>query len=313
MGYSPDPHLSALANYRRRFTQTKFQGIVAWVNHWQQADQLRKFAEFERYWNGAAETAERLGFKLEDMRWPMDCTAKRFESMLLARGVEGILIPPHNQAPDWADFDWSQFSVVRFGSSVPEPASTLVTSDQFRSVVMAATRIHQYGYERIGLAVDQDLDEHLGGNYYGGFVSAQMALKVQQPMPPFMASAALHRSAPEKELRNLQRWLLKYKPDAVLTTQPYVPALIRQLGYRIPEDIAVAGTSSCDVPVSAGIDQRSGEIGRIAMEMLIKQISMGERGAASNPCRILIESRWQDGDSLPDRSSNRTNSSSLPH
>ncbi len=45
-------------------------------------------------------------------------------------------------APDWADFDWSKFSVIRFGLSVPAPDSHLVTADQFRAVVMAVRKIH---------------------------------------------------------------------------------------------------------------------------------------------------------------------------
>ena len=63
----------------------------------------------------------------------------------------------------------------------------------------------------------------------------------------------------------------------------------------------MAGTSICDIPVDAGIDQHSIEIGRIAMQMLIKQINIGERGSSANPCRIFVESRWQDGQSLPRR------------
>jgi DNA-binding LacI/PurR family transcriptional regulator len=106
---------------------------------------------------------------------------------------------------------------------------------------------------------------------------------------------------PGEEAKNLRRWLKQHQPDAILTTQPYLPQLLRDLGYRIPEDIAVAGTSVCDIPVDAGIDQRSIEIGRIAMQMLIKQINVGEQGTPSNPCRILVESHWQDGQSLPPR------------
>ena len=299
MGYSPDPHLGALANYRRTLAPASFQGVVAWVNHWQQPDQLRRFGEFERYWLGAAEAASRHGFKLEDFRWPLDCSAKRLESMLAARGVEAVLIPPHNDLLKWGDFDWNRFSVLRFGMSVQSPDSNLVTADQFRATAMAVTRIHEYGYRRIGLAVDFDLDEHLGGNYHGGFVWTQNKLKLRHQLPPFAASAALHRRAPQEEAGNLQHWLVRHRPDAILTTQPYLPQLLCQLGYRIPEDIAVAGTSVCDIPVDAGIDQRSVEIGRIAMQMLVKQINVGERGAPANPCRILVESAWQDGQSLP--------------
>ena len=60
----------------------------------------------------------RQGYKLEDFRWPLDCSAKRLEGMLVARGVEAVLIPPHNDLLDWGEFDWSKFSVLRFGMSV---------------------------------------------------------------------------------------------------------------------------------------------------------------------------------------------------
>jgi hypothetical protein len=61
----------------------------------------------------------------------------------------------------------------------------------------------------------------------------------------------------------------------------------------------VAGTSPYDILVDAGIDQCPSAIGQIAAEMLIKQISLNERGEPADPCRILVESRWQDGKSLP--------------
>jgi len=91
------------------------------------------------------------------------------------------------------------------------------------------------------------------------------------------------------------------RPDAVLTALAEVPGLIRRLGYRIPQDIAVAGTSVLDIPVDAGVDQRPQEIGRIAVEMLVKQININERGEPLAPCRILIESTWQNGKSMPRR------------
>ena len=42
-------------------------------------------------------------------------------------------------------------------------------------------------------------------------------------------------------------------------------------------------------------------IGRIAVETLVKQINFAERGEPADPYRILVESRWQDGKSLPPR------------
>jgi DNA-binding LacI/PurR family transcriptional regulator len=93
----------------------------------------------------------------------------------------------------------------------------------------------------------------------------------------------------------------KHRPDAILTPNPEVPLLLKELGYRIPDDVAVAGTSPYDMTVDAGIDQCPHSIGQIAAEMLIKQISLNEFGEPADPCRILVESRWRDGDSLPTR------------
>jgi len=65
--------------------------------------------------------------------------------------------------------------------------------------------------------------------------------------------------------------------------------------------VAVASTSPYDITVDAGIDQCPSVIGQVAAEMLIKQISLNERGAPADPCRILVECRWKDGRSLPPR------------
>jgi hypothetical protein len=49
------------------------------------------------------------------------------------------------------------------------------------------------------------------------------------------------------------------------------------------------------------LNQTSKVIGRVVVEMLIKQIGLNERSEPSDPCRILVESHWQDGESLPSR------------
>jgi LacI family transcriptional regulator len=182
--------------------------------------------------------------------------------------------------------------------SVQSPDSNLVTTDQHRAVVMAVTRISQYGYKRIGLVVGE-FDRGLGGNYYGGFSWAQKLLGLEPALPPFMANGEAYRANPDKETQALKRWLTRHRPDAILTTESQVLEMLKSLDFRIPQDIAVAGTSVRDLPMDAGINQHSEAIGRIGVEMLVKQIHVNERGEPSDPCRILVESSWQDGNSLP--------------
>jgi LacI family transcriptional regulator len=299
MGYVPDPLLSALAAYRSQVRPATLQNTIAWINHWEQPEKLRgAHREFDAYWQGARQAAQRFGYRLEEIRWEPEFSARRFEQILLTRAIRGVLIPPHNVAPDWGDFDWSKFSVIRFGLSVTSPDSHLVTADQHRAVVMALKKISSYGYQRIGMVVAGHLDRNVGGNFSGGFYAAQKLYQVPGISSLLLSEVEDYQQRPTKAKELLRRWLLKTKPDAVLTADANVCHIIRELGFRIPQDIAVAGTG-IDVPVDAGIDQHSEAIGRMAVEMLVSQINLNERGEPSDPARILIESRWRDGLSLP--------------
>ena len=301
LGYVPDPFLSALAAHRRQRVSAKEHGVLAWINHWKDPKRLRQFKEFDLYWRGANEAAVKFGYRVDEVRWELDCSPRRLEKILLARGIEGILLPPHRHEFDWEDFDWNKFSVVRFGLSVPRPDSNLVTADGFRAVVMAITKMHEYGYRRIGLTVNGEFNERIGGNWLSGFYYAQKLLALKPALPPlltFLKSRTAEELARQKDALGV--WLKQHQPDALLISDIEVPGMMRDLGYHIPQDIAVAGTAVLDIPwVDAGIDQHAEAIGRTAVETLLKQMNVNERGVPRFPVRILVEGRWQDGKSLP--------------
>ena len=302
MGYEADPILQRLADYRWTGETRKFQSVIAWLNHWDQPERLRSYHEFEQYWRGAKLAAKRLGYRLEEFIWPAGLAAKLAEKQLGDRGVLGVLIPPHGGIKfDWSDFDFGRFSLMRFGMSVPEPDSNLVTADHHRAVIMAITKIHEYGYRRIGFMFNEGHDQVMGGGFIGGYLYAQKLLKLGPQIPPMKTD--LHRSPKGAAgfKTELDQWMKRYQPEAILNGFQEGPAFLQELGYRIPQDVAVASTSPYDISVDAGIDQCPHAIGQIAAEMLIKQISLNERGEPADPCRILVESRWRDGKSLPPR------------
>jgi LacI family transcriptional regulator len=298
MGYVADPILQRLAEYRRKGGTAKLQSVIAWLNHWDQPERLRSYQEFEQYWRGAKLAAKRLGYHLEEFVWPADCPAKRAEEQLRERGVLGLLIPPHKPEVKWGDFGWGKFSLMRFGLSVRRVDSNLVTADHQRAMVMAIKKIHDYGYRRIGLVYGEAHDRSMGGNFLGGFLWAQKLLGVEPLIPPLDSEAKTPEFA-ARSRQGLDAWMKKYQPDAILTTSSETPVFLRELGYQFPRDVTVASTSPYDISVDAGIDQCPNAIGQIAAEMLIKQISLNERGEPADPCRILVESRWRDGKSLP--------------
>jgi LacI family transcriptional regulator len=302
LGYRPDPSLAALAAYRYTQQKHKIQSALAWVNRYKDPNQWRKFGELKAYWAGAKIAAERFGYHVEEVIWGPDQPIKRLENILETRGVRGILMPPHHFPLDWTGFDWNKFSAVRFGMSVRNPDIHAVTSDQLRAVVMAMEKIRERGYERIGLVVPRDFDRHLGGNYIGGFFAAHELFDLGQLVPPLVTNVVVYEQNSGLAQKGLEKWRKKYRPDAILTMMQQVPHLLCEIGVRIPQDLAVAGTSVLDLPLDAGINQNSEMVGRIAVETLISQINLNERGQPPAPCRILVESLWQDGKSLPYKS-----------
>ena len=98
-GYRPDPMLSALAHYRRSRNTLPVAAELAWINHWPNPRKLRTFKEFNLYWKGAFEEADRCGFRLEEFVLEQDMTLARLENILRARNIRGILLPPRVAKP----------------------------------------------------------------------------------------------------------------------------------------------------------------------------------------------------------------------
>ncbi len=65
LGYTPDPMLSALANYRERGRPVTFHGTLAWIAATADDFDWRKSEHYTRYFQGAKNRAAERGYKLE--------------------------------------------------------------------------------------------------------------------------------------------------------------------------------------------------------------------------------------------------------
>lgn len=295
LGYRPDPMLSSLAAYRRSRQQATIHSTVAWLNQWPDPRELRRWHEFDSYWKGAFSAAEQLGYRLEEFIVNAEISADRLQAILSARGVRGILIPPHSHSLSLPGFDWSQFSVVRLGLSVREPRAHVITSDQMNCAAMAFERIHQRGFRRIGFITSRRFDQNTGGNFRAGYLSAQNThLSPRRHLAPLM----LEEQSAAADLRDLRRWLQRTSPDAIVTSMPALHRLLTRLGVRVPGQLSVAALSVLDGDFDAGVDQNSVEIGRVALRTLASLIHQNERGIPESVRRILVEGRWIEGSSV---------------
>lgn len=298
LGYRPDPMLSALAGYRRTKSAVPIGATLAWINQWSNPRALRSYREFDLYWQGAAETATQLGYRLEEFVMGRDLTAERLQKILHARGVRGLLLPPHPDGLAFQNFDWSEYSVIRLGLSLPEPRVHAVVSDQSECAVLAYTRVRELGYRRIGFISSPRFDRNTRGNFRAGYLRLQSDHAASTARLPTLL---LEEDATPATAARLRAWLDRAKPEAVIATHSLLPTLLDRLGVRVPRDLAVATTSVLDGKFPAGIDQNCHEIGAVALRTLAGLIHQNERGVPRYFRRTLVEGRWVDGASLPPR------------
>ena len=296
LGYRPDPMLSSLASYRRTKQAVPISATVAWINQWDDPRALRRLHEFDGYWRGASHAAGQLGYRLEEFVVGRELSPERLQKILHARSVHGLLLPPHPSGLNLGAFDWNQYSIVRFGLSVPEPRAHTVVSDQSTCATLAYARVQAHGYRRIGFVSSPRFDRNTGGNFRAGYLRQQADLAT----PRNRLQPLLVEETPGPGIAaELSAWLARERPDALITSQPALRGLLAKIGVRVPRDLAVATTSVLDGNFPAGIDQNCHEIGAVALRTLAGLIHQNERGVPHHCRRILVEGRWVDGPSLP--------------
>jgi LacI family transcriptional regulator len=295
MGYRPDPMLSALAHYRRNKVNLPVASELAWFNHWPNPKDLRSFKEFNLYWEGAFSEANRAGFRLEEFTLK-DGGLDRLKKILRARNIRGILLPPHgNFAPDYRQFNWDDYCIVRFGHSISYPPAHLVSSDQLTDGLIAYENIFRKGYRRIGLVTSFKMQTRFGA----GLMWSQSKLNPGARLPVL----ALNQEHNKEDRINLKTWLAANKPDAILTDLAELRGLLAETGWKVPRDVGLVTTSVLDGKANAGINQNSYEIGRAAVQLLISLINHNECGVPKICRELLVEGFWVDGSDLTERSS----------
>ena len=161
--------------------------------------------------------------------------------------------------------------------------------------MVAFKEVDRLGYKRIGF-----LTEPASKKWYlfeAGFLMAQQRVNVRNRLPIFR----IPEQPSSASQGQFERWLKRERPDAIISTIPSAGQALKQAGYRIPGDIALAAMSVVDGNADAGIYQNSEEIGRAAVLLLISMIQDNDRGIPALHREILVPGGWVDGGSMPGR------------
>lgn len=293
LGYRTNPLVGAWMAHLRSSTARQTQKQIIAFLTWESAPAVFENSLTVRsYYEGARERAEQLGFELRSFGMDQPrMTGKRMSTVLQARGIVGLLIAPVPSPVDTIAMEWERFSAVCFGYSMQEPNLHRVTNHQIHSIRLAVAELTRLGYRRIGLALELAKDVRVDYNWTSGFLPYQMSLPVADRIASFLP--------PKMEREGLLEWVSRERPEVIVGGRPDMIEWLRAVGKRVPEDIGFATLEwyqeNGDI---AGVDQNSRMVGSAGLELVVEQLYHNQRGLMETPKVVLIESRWQPGNSV---------------
>lgn len=225
LDYRPDPALKALAAYRSR-NQISGKGNVLAIVTEQPGSERR-----QQDWKEAVQTrASELGYKVETFH--LEAPGSQWRALtrtFRARGIRGIFLAPRSAHDEpFEAVDLSEFALVTVGFSVQLRQIARFTTNQFQHTFQNVQHLHRLGYRRPAIWVTRNADERLRWQFSGGYLASVECLGLP-PIRPHRGNI----TEPEKFLA----WFHKAKPDVILGL-PKQLQIMRQIGVRVPEDVA---------------------------------------------------------------------------
>ena len=292
LGWKPNPLLAEAMSAIRAGQPPVDRVTLAWVTTRDRRDGW-KDSQFDlRCFDGAHARAENAGYRLEHF-WVGDANgnAHRLSEILYNRGITGVLLAPLRDLSRF-DLNWDHFASATVAHTLIEPHLHRANDNHIGGSRVCVARLHGAGRRRIGLAIDERLDNRVEDLWTAGYLLETFEEGLANP-------ALLHRPNAIHEAEFL-RWVKTAKPDAIIGTQPGIPEWLARAGYKVPDDIAFVSLDLATEDGSvAGIFQDAHSIGAAAIDMIAGQLLRHERGVPSIPKNTIINGRWIDGSTAP--------------
>lgn len=308
IGYVRDPSLDAFNSHRLKKLAMKQAHSVAFVIDAGMCPIFSGGACHPLVNEGvhSAAEAQHLALEVFSLGTP-EMTARRLNTILLSRGISGVLLSTFTPATLSVELDWDHFSGVKIESHHLLPPLDVVSNDQCQAARLCMRRLRALGYRRIGLATALDDESRLESTFSCGVLVEQAELDERERVPPLLFE---RRPVPAVAARVVY-WIKEQAVDAVMTNWGELIEPAAEIGagsrltstsVRIPRDVAFA---SLDVPPNrpelAGIVQNHRLVGKRALEQLGVLVRAYCRGAPANPSVTYIPGYWKDGTTAPPR------------
>ena len=220
LGYEPDPDLARLMHRVRSRKTVRFRAVIAVIREEVPQDNLLgpsyQYVPIE----AIRQRALGHGYAVEEFWLGREgLTPKRLQKILLARGIEGVIVSPQSLQLPCSKLDYSPFASVAFGYAMREPALHMCAGNMTLGIQTAAEQLTALGYRRIGVAVTQWIVNRSQFGYSGGFFHFQQSLPAEDRIPLLL----LPHNRIERGFAAFSQWMNENRPDVLISFDTHVP------------------------------------------------------------------------------------------
>ena len=291
LNYRPDPEVSKLMHHLRSRRKTNFQSTLCAITT---IPKESKSAYVSEMIERAQQRADSLGYSLSVMHIDdKDTPRTDLQRILRSRGIEGLLLLPVRTPRELERLlDWREFSVVSTSYSMLSPHFHRVVPHQFSNMMMLCRTLKDLQYKRIGLVLRAEHDVRVHHSFSAA-AAWQNTFGGTESVQPLIYDG--------EQPADLNVWFERERPDVIVSAGiEDESAIAKRLGLRIPGPVGFASSSVGASPTTsfAGIQERPGEIGARAIELLASMVQRGEKGVPEAPTVTMVEGRWVEGASI---------------
>ncbi|AWI09478.1 LacI family DNA-binding transcriptional regulator [Ereboglobus luteus] len=291
MGYRTDPRISELMVHLRVARADRAPSNIAFVIPELTREQVQHYPPILGMLEGVRNIAKNVGFGVDVFYLvELGMNARRLRSILVARGIRGVIFAPFASGVAKIDFDLTGFSAATAGYSILSPRMHRACPDYLQMMDELLETATNLGHRRLGLVMTYNE----GGIGHKLFTSS--FLYYQSKIPPGDRIPILPK--PQISHEHLRAWVKKYDPDVIISAAS-VYHLLREIGVRIPEDVCFASIDRSEPPTdAAGVDHRYPLVGEEAFQLVISQLNLNLTGEPDDPKVVMADSHQREGYTL---------------
>lgn len=295
MGYQANPMVSALMRSVRHSQPAAHRGNLAYLHPYGDSRKWRENSFLRELFEGARDRGSLLGFQVDPI-WTgsSGLTGAKLTRMLLARGIEGVIVSSLLKGRGRLHLDWTKFAAVSLGFSLWRPALHRVATHQYHVVGHAFRNLRRLGYTRVGVVLSRELDSRFDFAWEAGTTIVNNSLPRSKQIAPLI----IEQISPKA----LEAWLAKNRPDAVIDGVGWLEDYFKKQGVKIPEELGLVSLQADGGPGSAATVRPDWPaLGAAALDVVAEQLIRNERGIPAKPRTVLIEAEWVHGHTVRER------------